>query len=126
MARTIGNRVKIQDFTDVLEEITFSETTSQVLTEKLKRVVAVSDVENYIKDIHIDDYIFTVYKASSVSGYKAYEGYALGFKIFDVILSNNVTVFLPFGNNGEDDIECTGKIVEVGKHLELQVTFNIE
>ena len=126
MARTIGYRITIQDFVNTLKTVSFNEITSQILTEKLKRVVAVSDVENYIKDVHIDDYVFTVYKASSVSGYKGYEGYALGFNIFDVILSNNVIVFLPFGDNGKDDIECIGKIVEVGKHLELKVTFNIE
>lgn len=126
MARTIGYRITIQDFVNTLETISFNEITSQTLTDKLKRVVAVSDVENYIKDVHIDDYVFTVYKASSVSGYKVYEGYALGFKVSDVILSNNVIVFLPFGNNGEDDIEGIGEIVQVGKHLELQVKFNVE
>ena len=121
MANKIGNRIKIQDLINTLENFTFDTVNSEALTNALDSIVKVRDVFPWdIKDIEVDDYIFTI------SRYPVEQNERKGLHISDMILSDYVEVYLPYSIHGEDNLQAEGRImVEKGKAV-LTVTYTVD
>ena len=125
MTYAIGDRIKVQKLVDVLNTLTFENVTSDVLTNKLLAKVVVSDynTEN-LKDIHVDDYVFTIYPTSDDEGVGV-SGLRVGID-GSIFLSDGVVVFLPCNHIGNEDIEGIGQIVNNDGNLELHVNYIVE
>lgn len=121
MTNKIGNRIKIQDLIDTLENLTFDTVNSEALTNTLESKVKVIEVFPWdIKDIEVDDYYFTI------SRYPVEQNESKGLHISDMILSDYVEVFLPYSIHGEDNLQAEGRImVEKGKAV-LSVNYIVD
>ena len=121
MTKPIGDRIEIDELISILEDLTYEEVTEKkLLDEYFVRADIVEDDIIPMKDIHVDDYIFTIRPIE--------EGvtYSSGIKVNkSIVLLDTVNVYLPYGTNGENDLLAEGKIVERSNRTCLVVTYEV-
>lgn len=120
MTKPIGDRIEIDELISILEDLTYEEVTEKKLLEYFVRADIVEDDIIPMKDIHVDDYIFTIRPIE--------EGvtYSSGIKVNkSIVLLDTVNVYLPYGTNGENDLLAEGKIVERSNRTCLVVTYEV-
>ena len=108
MTLKIGDRIKIQDFVDSLSTLTFDEVTFENILKVFPNSQGreVENIDDDIKDIEIDDYVFTISRKSPD------EICLSGYNINDtIVLSKEVTVWLPNDSKGGLDIDGQGTIL---------------
>lgn len=125
--QSVFERIKMQELVDVLNTLTFEEVTTEKLQELLPNsyIDTVNQVNDTMKDIDIDDYIFTIHK--STDG-KHPKHWLRNFKKDnDMYLSDIVEVFLPCMNSCNSEfIQADGQIIDVDGELRLEVSFMTE
>lgn len=115
MTKGITNRITMQELINALNTLTFEEVTKESLQKALPvaDIDFVNEVDDSIKDLSIDDYIFSIYK----SNYRYPSNYILvgnpSEKPF--ALSNYVEVYLP---TQEDDKGDYGSEVKAKGYIE--------
>lgn len=125
MARTlqVGERITIAELIEKLSKLQFNEITEDKLKEVFTGhdIQMVNEVREDLKDIGIDDYVFTV------GCYSDDEGCFSGFKLNETIrLSSNVEVWLPSDNNGSNDIQADGTIKQQDNLFYLDVNYSVD
>lgn len=109
MTLKIGDRIKIQKFVDLLSTLSFDEVTFENILKVFPNSQGreVTEVDDEIKDVEIDDYVFTISRKSPdeicLSGYNINE---------TIVLDKNVTVWLPNNSEGGTDIDGQGTIIQ--------------
>ena len=124
MARTlqVGERIAIAELIEKLSKLQFNEITEDKLKEVFTghNIQMVNEVREDLKEIGIDDYVFTV------GSYSEDEGCFSGFKLNETIqLSSNVEVWLPSDNNGGNDIQADGTIKQQDNLFYLDVIYSV-
>lgn len=121
MTKPIGDRIQIDVLIDILSDLTYEEVTEKKLLEDY--FVCARIVEEDIiplKNIHVDDYIFTIRPIEENVAYSS------GIKVNNsILLLDTVNMYLPYGTNEEKDLLAEGKIVKRGNRMCLQVTYEV-
>lgn len=125
MARTlqVGERITIAELIEKLKTVQFNEITEDKLKELFTGhdIQQVNEVGEDLKDIGIDDYVFTV------GCYSEDEGCFSGFVLNETVrLSSNVEVWLPSDNNGSNDIQADGTIKQTDNLFYLDVNYSVD
>ena len=109
MTLKIGDRITIQEFVDLLSTLSFDEVTFENMLKVFPNYQEreVTEVDDGIKDVEIDDYTFTISRKSPD------ELCLSGYNINDtIVLSKEVTVWLPNNSVGGMDIDGQGTIIQ--------------
>ena len=109
MTLKIGDRIKIQEFVDLLSTLSFDEVTFENMLKVFpnSQDKEVTEVDDGIKDVEIDDYIFTISRKSPD------EVCLSGYNINDtIVLDKEVVVWLPNNSIGGTDIDGHGTIIQ--------------
>ena len=123
-ALQIGERITIAKLIEKLQTVQFDELTYEKYQELFKgyNLQGLQDVKFGLKDLFIDDYIFTVYQLSDKESIGV-----RGFKLNNTLgLSKDVEVWLPSDNNGSNDIQADGTIKQVGMSFYLLVNYSVD
>lgn len=120
----IGERITIAKLIEKLQTVQFDELTYEKYQELFEghNLQGFQDVGFDLKDLFIDDYIFTVYQLS--------DGESMGIHGFNLNrtlgLSKDVEVYLPSDNNGSNDIQADGIIKQVDNIFYLNVNYSVD
>ena len=116
----LGN-ITINDFVKALQTLSFDDVTEQTLSELLNKPVGVNNVEDYVKDIFIYDYVFTIVRSNED------ETTYCRYRINDsILLSDYVEIWLQLDNGG-DEIQAEGTIKQDrDKSFYIEIKFNIQ
>ena len=120
----IGERITIAKLIEKLQTVQFDELTYEKYQELFTghNLQGLQDVKFGLKDLFIDDYIFTVYQLSDEESMGVH-----GFKLNNTLgLSKDVEVWLPSDNNGSNDIQADGTIKQVGMSFYLLVNYSVD
>ena len=120
----IGERITIAKLIEKLRTVQFDELTYEKYQELFRghNLQGLQDVKFGLKDLFIDDYIFTVYQLSDEESMGVH-----GFKLNNTLgLSKDVEVWLPSDNNGSNDIQADGTIKQVGMSFYLLVNYSVD
>ena len=120
----IGERITITKLIEKLQTVQFDELTYEKYQELFKghNLQGLQDVKFGLKDLFIDDYIFTVYQLSDEESMGVH-----GFNLNRTLgLSKDVEVYLPSDNNGSNDIQADGTIKQVGMSFYLLVNYSVD
>ena len=123
-ALQIGERITIAKLIEKLQTVQFDELTYEKYQELFKgyNLQGLQDVKFGLKDLFIDDYIFTVYQLSDKESIGV-----RGFKLNNTLgLSKDVEVWLPSDNNGSNDIQADGTIKQIGMSFYLLVNYSVD
>ena len=120
----IGERITIAKLIEKLQIVQFDELTYEKYQELFKghNLQGLQDVKFGLKDLFIDDYVFTVYQLSEEESMGIH-----GFNLNNTLgLSKDVEVWLPSGNNGSNDIQADGTIKQVDNMFYLDVNYLVD
>jgi hypothetical protein len=109
MTLKIGDRIKIQEFVDLLSTLSFDEVTFENMLKVFPNSQdrEVTEVDDGIKDVEIDDYVFTISRKSPN------EVCLSDYNINDtIVLDKEVVVWLPNNSKGGTDIDGHGTIIQ--------------
>lgn len=109
MTLKIGDRIKIQEFVDLLSTLSFDEVTFENMLKVFPNSQdrEVTEVDDGIKDVEIDDYVFTISRKSPD------EVCLSDYNINDtIVLDKEVVVWLPNNSEGGTDIDGHGTIIQ--------------
>ena len=123
-ALQIGERITITKLIEKLQTVQFDELTYEKYQELFKgyNLQGLQDIKFGLKDLFIDDYIFTVYQLSDEESMGVH-----GFKLNNTLgLSKDVEVWLPSDSNGSNDIQADGTIKQVGMSFYLLVNYSVD
>ena len=132
MTKGITNRIKIQEFINALNKLTFEEVTVENLQKLLPTadIDFVNKVEEGITDISIDDYIFTIHKKENHP--QPIEWVLIGANTdHPYFLSDYVEVYLPTQEDDEGDygyeMQAEGyiKLHNAGNDFWLRIEFYV-
>ena len=126
MTRTlqVGERITIAKLIEKLQTVQFDELTYEKYQELFigHNLQGLQDVKFGLKDLSIDDYIFTVYQLSDEESMGGH-----GFSLNNTLgLSKDVEVWLPSDNKGSNDIQADGTIKQVDNLFFLEVTYTVD
>ena len=125
--KSILNRIKMQELVDALSTLTFEEVTEENLRRLLpnRDLDTINQVDETIKDIDIDNYIFTIHKCKDG---KHPKHWLRNFKKDNsMFLSDIVEVFLPIINDRNSEfLQADGVITYVDGELRLNIGFMVE
>ena len=120
----IGERITIAKLIEKLQTVQFDELTYEKYQELFTghNLQGLQDGKFGLKDLFIDDYIFTVYQLSDEESMGVH-----GFKLNNTLgLSKDVEVWLPSDNNGSNDIQADGIIKHVDNLFYLTVVYTVD
>lgn len=127
MTRTlqIGERITIAKLIEKLQTVQFNELTY----EKCQELFIGHNLQGLqgknlfgLKDIFIDDYVFTIYQLSDGEDMGVH-----GFNLNNTLgLSKDVEVWLPSDINGSNDIQADGTIKQIDNLFFLEVTYSVD
>lgn len=120
----VGERITIAELIEKLQTVQFDELTYEKYQELFKghNLQGLQDVKFGLKDLFIDDYIFTVYQLSDEESMGVH-----GFNLNNTLgLSKDVEVYLPSDNNGSYDIQADGTIKQVDNSFYLNVNYSVD
>ena len=123
-ALQIGERITIAKLIEKLQTVQFDELTYEKYQELFNgyNLQGLQDAKFGLKDLFIDDYIFTVYQLSDKESTGVH-----GFKLNNTLgLSKDVEVWLPSDNNGSNDIQADGTIKQVDNLFYLKVSYTVD
>ena len=124
MTLQVGERITIAKLIEKLQTVEFNELTYEKYQELFTghNLQGLQDVKFGLKDLLIDDYVFTIHK---ISLYDECNGN--GFRINNsIFLSNYVEVWLHSDNNGSNDIQAEGTIKQVDNLFYLDVNYSVD
>ena len=124
MTLQIGERITISKLIEKLQTVQFDELTYEKCEELFinYNFQGLSDIKFDLKDLFIDDYVFSIYRLSD----EEYMGLN-GFNLNNTLgLSKDVEVWLPSDNNGSNDIQADGTIKQVDNLFFLDVNYSVD
>ena len=124
MTLQIGERITISKLIEKLQTVQFDELTYEKCEELFinYNFQGLSDIKFDLKDLFIDDYVFSIYRLSD----EEYMGLN-GFNLNNTLgLSKDVEVWLPSDNNGSNDIQADGTIKQVDNLFYLKVSYTVD
>lgn len=124
MTLQLGERITIAKLIEKLQTVQFNELTYEKCQELFinYNLQGLSDITFNLKDLFIDDYVFSIYKLSD----EEYMGLS-GFRINNTLgLVKYVEVWLPSDNKGSNDIQAEGIIKHQNSLFYLEVTYTID
>ena len=124
MTLQVGERITIAKLIEKLQTVEFDELTYEKYQELFTghNLQGLQDVKFGLKDLFIDDYIFTVYQLSDEESMGVH-----GFKLNNTLgLSKDVEVWLPSDNNGSNDIQADGIIKQIDNLFYLKVIYTVD
>lgn len=124
MTLQLGERIMIAKLIEKLQTVQFDELTYEKCKELFVdyNLQGLSDITFNLKDLFIDDYVFSIYGLSD----EEYMGLS-GFRINSTLgLVKYVEVWLPSDNNGSNDIQAEGIIKHQDSLFYLEVNYTID
>lgn len=121
----IGERITISKLIEKLKAVQFNELTYEKYQElftghNLQGLQ--EDVKFGLKDLFIDDYVFTVYQLSDKESMGVH-----GFNLNNTLgLSKDVEVWLPSDSIGSNDIQADGTIKQIDNSFHLDVSYSVD
>lgn len=123
MTLQIGERITISKLIEKLQTVKFDELTYEKYQELFigHNLQGLQDVKFGLKDLFIDDYVFTVYQLSDEESMGTH-----GFNLNNTLgLSKVVEIWLPFDNNDSYEIQADGIIKQVDNFFYLDVNYSV-
>ena len=120
----IGERITIAKLVEKLQTVQFDELTYEKYQELFigHNLQGLQDVKFGLKDLFIDDYIFTVYQLTDKENMGIH-----GFNLNNTLgLSKDVEVYLPSDSIGSNDIQADGTIKQVDNSFYLDVNYSVD
>ena len=124
MTLQVGERITIAKLIEKLQTVEFDELTYEKYQELFigHNLQGLQDVKFGLKDLFIDDYVFTVYQLSDEESTGVH-----GFNLNNTLgLSKDVEVWLQSDNNGSNDIQADGTIKQVDNLFFLDVNYSVD
>ena len=127
MARTLQvvERITISKLIEKLQTVEFDELTYEKYQELFTghNLQGLQDVKFGLKDLLIDDYVFTIHKISLYDDECNGNAFTVNSSMF---VSSYVEVWLPSDNNGSNDIQADGTIKQVDNLFYLKVSYTVD
>ena len=120
----IGERITIAKLVEKLQPVQFDELTYEKYQELFTghNLQGLQAVKFGLKDLFIDDYIFTVYQLTDKENMGVH-----GFNLNNTLgLSKDVEVYLPSDSIGSNDIQADGTIKQVDNSFYLDVSYSVD
>ena len=120
----IGERITMAKLVEKLQTVQFDELTYEKYQELFigHNLQGLQDVRFGLKDLFIDDYIFTVYQLTDKENMGTH-----GFNLNNTLgLSKDVEVYLPSDSIGSNDIQADGTIKQVDNSFHLDVNYSVD
>ena len=120
----IGERITMAKLVEKLQTVQFDELTYEKYQELFigHNLQGLQDVRFGLKDLFIDDYIFTVYQLTDKENMGTH-----GFNLNNTLgLSKDVEVYLPSDSIGSNDIQADGTIKQVDNSFHLDVNYTVD